>query len=198
LPVIAAFDFDGTLSYQDALLPFFCFVKGTGKTCINLMLELPQLAGFPLGLTSRQAVKEGLIRRFLAGLSQDEASHLGTAFANTRLKELVKPEGLQRIQWHLQQGHRCILISAGLDLYLKPWGTQTGFRDIITSGCEIDKLGLITGRLAQPNCWGSEKTRRLTALLGPKEGYVLYAYGNSRGDKELLDMADFPFYRKFQ
>lgn len=162
------------------------------------MLELPQLTGFPLGITSRQAVKEGLIRRFLGGMPKEEASQLGTTFANTLLNQLVKPEGLQRIKWHLQLGHRCILISAGLDLYLQPWGTQAGFQDIITSSCEFDNDGRITGRLAQANCWGTEKTRRLTALLGPKKGYVLYAYGNSRGDKELLDMADFPFYRKFQ
>jgi phosphatidylglycerophosphatase C len=39
--------------------------------------------------------------------------------------------------------------------------------------------------------------RRLETLLGPRDGYTLYAYGDSRGDKALLSAADFPFYKKF-
>lgn len=34
--------------------------------------------------------------------------------------------------------------------------------------------------------------------LGPDKEYQLYVYGDSRGDKEVLELADFPFYRKFQ
>ena len=43
------------------------------------------------------------------------------------------------------------------------------------------------------NCWGTEKVRRLQELVGSKEGYVLYAYGDTRGDRELLEYADHPF-----
>jgi len=34
-------------------------------------------------------------------------------------------------------------------------------------------------------------------LLGSRDSYTLYAYGDSRGDKELLSAADFSFYKKF-
>jgi phosphoserine phosphatase len=55
--------------------------------------------------------------------------------------------------------------------------------------------GVYTGELALPNCYGVEKSRRLTALLGEREAYTLYAYGDSKGDKELLAMADYSYYR---
>jgi phosphatidylglycerophosphatase C len=198
LPVIAAFDFDGTLSYKDALLPFLYYVRGPMQTVYNLALELPRLVAFPLGLNSRQSVKEGLITRFLGGMPIKEANQWGKSFADTRLNQLVKPEGFQRIKWHLDQNHRCVLISAGLDLYLDPWGKQTGFNDIITSNCEVNAQGFLTGHLSGKNCWGEEKTRRLEELLGPRSNYILYAYGNSRGDQELLDSADYSYYRTLQ
>jgi phosphoserine phosphatase len=46
------------------------------------------------------------------------------------------------------------------------------------------------------NCFGPEKVARLTKLLGPKNQYTLYAYGDSRGDRELLELADFKYYRE--
>jgi phosphoserine phosphatase len=47
------------------------------------------------------------------------------------------------------------------------------------------------------NCRGAEKLSRLKELLGGWDGYQIYAYGNSAGDREMLQAADFPFYRCF-
>jgi phosphoserine phosphatase len=53
-------------------------------------------------------------------------------------------------------------------------------------------------RLDGANCKGPEKVRRLQAHLGPLEEVVLEAYGDSRGDRELLLAAELPHYRSFQ
>jgi phosphatidylglycerophosphatase C len=42
-----------------------------------------------------------------------------------------------------------------------------------------------------PNVRAAEKAVRLTDLLGPAE-VELWAYGDSRGDREMLAMADHP------
>ena len=52
--------------------------------------------------------------------------------------------------------------------------------------------------LAGLNCKGPEKVRRLAAHLGPLEGLTLEAYGDSRGDRELLQAAALPHYRSFR
>lgn len=91
-----------------------------------------------------------------------------------------------------------MLISASVDTYLVPWAQRVGFDKVATSLLEIDANQCITGRLVGKNCWGPEKVRRLQELVGPKEGYVLYAYGDTRGDRELLQYADHPFYRKMR
>lgn len=197
LQTVAAFDFDGTLTYSDTLLPFLFYAKGFFATIFNLTRNLPALAGFALGIVPRQTAKEAVLTTFFAGTPLAEINALGAAFARSTLKKKICPEALKKLQWHQQQGHRCILISASLDVYLAPWAQEVGIHDIITSSLAVDASGNATGRLLGDNCWGPEKLRRLTALLGPREGYVLYAYGDSRGDREMLDHADYSFYRKY-
>lgn len=195
-PTIAAFDFDGTISYHDTLLPFLLDINGIFKTYFYLFLELPFLLGFIFKITSRTKVKEKVLTRFFKGIKIEELNELGIKFAKTKLPHLVRPEALERIKWHKEQNHICVLISASLDVYLKPWAESIGFNDILTSSLDIDSEEYITGKLKGLNCWGNEKVRRLQNLYGSKENYTLYAYGDSLGDQELLKYADYPFYKK--
>jgi uncharacterized protein (TIRG00374 family) len=51
--------------------------------------------------------------------------------------------------------------------------------------------------LTGANCKGPEKVRRLRDHLGPLEGLEIEAYGDSKGDRELLLAAERPHYRSF-
>jgi phosphoserine phosphatase len=42
------------------------------------------------------------------------------------------------------------------------------------------------------NCYGQEKVNRLLEVEPDRKNYYLYAYGDSRGDREMLAFADFP------
>lgn len=194
-PVVAAFDFDGTLTYRDSLLPFLHFVTGTATTLTNLFLESPDMIQYLVGYLNRQGLKEALLTRFLKDKTQLEIQTCAEKFAKQVLPKMVRPEGLERIAWHKSQGHRCILLSANLDIYLNPWGHMAGFNDIIASRVEFSSHNKVTGRLIGLNCRGPEKVRRLAEVVGPRAEYVLYAYGDSEGDRELLDIADYTFYR---
>ena len=191
-PIIAAFDFDGTLTCCDSLLPFLIYCFGPWKTALGLVQVLPTLLAYLVSLSSRQQTKEKILQRFFKGLSSQELRQMGSNYADTSLQRLLKPDILQKLKCHQSQGHRCILISASIQIYLEPWAASAGFDDILTSRLAFDKNGFATGKLVGLNCWGPEKSRRLLELLGAREGFVLYAYGDSAGDHELLEMADFP------
>jgi HAD superfamily hydrolase (TIGR01490 family) len=194
--VIAAFDFDGTISYHDSQLPYLIFCAGRGQSIINLLQEIPSLIGFGLGTVSRQEIKERIFTRFFKGQPIERLNELGEKFAAEYIPNHVKPEAMKRIQWHKDQGHRLVLISAAIDNFLKPWALKAGFTDVITSRLAEDSNRLATGKLRGANCWGTEKTRLLTELLGNKrEDYIIFAYGDSKGDIPLLEYADYPFYR---
>jgi phosphatidylglycerophosphatase C len=195
LPIIAAFDFDGTISYRDSLLPFFIFTHGYVKSIINFLICLPVLLGYLIGLKTRQDVKERLLKQFYQGYLLSDLQKLGQEYVAYGIK--VKPEAMERLRWHQQQGHRCLIVSASIDTYLEAWGVKMGISNVLCSRVGTDSNGRITGKLAGPNCRGEEKVVRLENLLGPKEHYILYAYGDSAGDSQMLQLADFPFYRKF-
>jgi HAD superfamily hydrolase (TIGR01490 family) len=196
-PVVAAFDFDGTLTRHDTLFPFLLHVAGPLKFSLKLVTLLPTLTLYALGLLRNDIAKVIVLRRFLANMEMATLQQLAMEFAENKLPALQRTVALQHLAWHKQQGHRCVVISASLELYLHPWANKVGFDDVLGSLLEPINNGLTSGKLLGENCFGPEKMRRLEALLGPREGYTLYAYGDSKGDKELLSAADYPFYKSF-
>ncbi|WP_068471369.1 HAD-IB family hydrolase [Candidatus Protochlamydia phocaeensis] len=197
LPIIAAFDFDNTLTDRDSLLPFLFYQAGFFKAASRLMALTPSFIHFLFKTLSRQEIKEKILASFFKGMPYAELQKWGKKYASESLDAYLKPEAIERLRWHQRAGHRCVLISASLEFYLCPWAQRHGFDDVIASRLELDQAGCVTGRLQDLNCWGPEKSKRLLEKMGKKDKYVLYAYGDSRGDKELLALADFPFYRNF-
>lgn len=195
-PTVAAFDFDKTITTCDTLLPFLLFAAGKVKGSLLLLLELPAIFGYLMGIVPRQKAKERVLTRFFAGRSIEEMQKLGERFAKEELNRYVKESGLERLRWHQQKNHQCVLISASINLYLLPWANSHAIDQVISSQLEVTKEGIVSGRLLGANCWGQEKLRRLIETVGKRESYTLYAYGDSRGDKDLLESADYPYYRK--
>ncbi len=195
-PVVAAFDFDGTLTRRDTLLPFLWQMAGPGTYLLKMLRLLPTLAAYQLGLMRNDIAKEKVLKCFFCGMEEETLRQQGAYFATHILPRMLRPQAMHRLQWHKQQGHHCVVISASLELYVQPWAQGAGFDDVIASRLMLREDGRIAGSLADGNCYGAEKVRRLQALLGAKEAYTLYAYGDSRGDKELLAMADHAYYRK--
>jgi phosphatidylglycerophosphatase C len=195
--LVAAFDFDGTLTYRDTLIPFLKSTTSCEKTLMSILLATPYLAACLISNQYRQMAKEAILKRTIGGMPIHDLRKLAEKFALGSLTKKIRPEAFNKLQWHLSQGHRCILISANLDVYLKPWALKEGFHDLICSKLEVNSDGKVTGKLLGNNCWGPEKSSLLLQLLGPKNTFTLYAYGDSHGDQELLKLADHPFYRTF-
>jgi len=193
--IVAAFDFDGTLTKRDTLLPFLLFATGPVGFILRMARLAPVLLAYAFRLMRNDRAKEKVLAAFLAGHSLERIESMGVEFAARRLPALLMTRAMARVVWHQKQGHVCVLVSASLIHYLEPWAQRAGFDHIIASCLETDAQGLITGRLKGGNCYGAEKALRLQTLLGAKGDYILYAYGDSPGDRHMLDMADHRYYR---
>ena len=193
--IVAAFDFDGTLTRRDTLLPFLRYFVGTTGFVAMMTRMTPVLLAYALGMLRNDQAKESLLRCFLGGQPLAQVEAAGTRFASSSLPALLRITALERFKWHKRQGHTCVLVSASLAHYLEPWARQAGFDHVIASRLETDALGCVTGRLVEGNCYGAEKARRLRVLLAPRQSCTLYAYGDSRGDREMLALADYPYFR---
>jgi HAD superfamily hydrolase (TIGR01490 family) len=195
--VIAAFDFDHTLINRDSLLPFLFFNYSWTSTLGYLLQLLPDFISYAFRKKSRQQIKEAILTKFFKGEKLDDLKEKANSYAAQCIDNFLASDALERLNWHKQQGHRCVIISASIDIYLIPWAKTHGIDRVISSQLEKSDDGSITGKLQGANCWGQEKVRRLLKEFGSKEKFILYAYGDSRGDLELLQLADFPFYRTF-
>ncbi len=195
-PEIAIFDFDGTLTRRDSLLPFLWKVAGPTASIWNGAVLLPTLLRYAVGILENGPAKEHVLRQFLAGKSVEKIQALAESFAAETIPSLLDPEAVRRLRWHQEHGHTTVLVTASPELYAQPWAEAEGFDKALGTRLET-KDGVFTGQFLTPNCYGPEKTRRLEAEGPDLRGATIYAYGNSRGDCELLDMADRGFYQSF-
>jgi phosphoserine phosphatase len=68
--------------------------------------------------------------------------------------------------------------------------------DIIATKLEI-KNSTVTGKLQTKNCYGSEKSVRVKEAYNLDDFDHIYVYGDSRGDRELLNLAHTKNFRVF-
>ena len=195
---IAVFDFDKTITNCDSLIPFLINTNGFFKTVGRLFFLIPYFVQYFFKKLSRQQLKEKILSIFFKGMPLSQLESMGHYYADHHIDRWIKPEAIRRLKWHQDQGHRCILASASLNIYLNSWAKRYEFDDIISSSLQVDRQGNITGKLNGRNCWGPEKKRRLLRLIGTHKKYDLYVYGDSQGDQDMLEMADHPFYRRFE
>lgn len=193
---VALFDFDGTLTHRDSLLPFLYHLSGPVSFVCNAVVLVPVLLKYLLGWMENGPAKEAVFQTFVRGENIKEVRRSAEEFVTSVLPKLLRPQAMERLQWHQKQGHRVVLISASVDVYLKPWAAQVGIDQVVCTELQT-REGRLTGRFDGANCYGPEKVNRLTNILPDVDTAEVYAYGDSDGDRELLDLANHPYYRTF-
>ena len=195
-PVVAAFDFDVTITTRDTFVPFLYRAFGRHKVRAAFFRLAPEAAKVLLGFSTRDVFKARLIHALFAGESSERLHAVGFEHAGEILN-WVRPEALKRIAWHKERGDRLIMVSASLDIYLKPVAKALGFDDLLcTQPSQIDDR--FDGGMIGNNCRCAEKVNRLQALLGNLSLCDIHAYGDSEGDKEMLQIALYPHFRVFE
>jgi phosphatidylglycerophosphatase C len=96
-----------------------------------------------------------------------------------------------RVEWHRAQGHEVVIVSAALESYLVPVAESLALDALLCTRLETDAQGLCTGRMIGGNCRGQEKANRLAKWINDPDA-IVWAYGNSGGDTEMLAMATHP------
>jgi phosphatidylglycerophosphatase C len=185
------FDLDGTLTRANTFF-LYCMVallfqprrvfalKPLLKACIEFWRERIQ----------RQELKEAFLAAFLGGARRNEIERLNRVFFGHILPLITRKEMLGKLRQHQQAGDRVYLVSASPDIYLGPLARQWGLDGVICTILEW-KNDHPTGRILGLNCRGDEKARRVQALFNERELEGSFAYGNSDGDRELLELVTF-------
>ena len=195
--VVAAFDFDGTITTRDTFLLFLSVAFGRRRLMRALVRLAPDVARFGARMQSRDALKARLIATLFAGRDCGPLDAAAEHFSARVATHMLRPGAVKRVRWHRDRGHRLVLVSASLDIYLTYLAEPLGFDDLLCTRLSR-RNGVFDGQLLGINCRGEEKVARLGKLIGGYHGHQIFAYGDSDGDREMLRVADFPFYRPFR
>lgn len=192
---VCAFDFDGTLTRGDSLLGMMRHRCGLFGMLGVLLLHAPLLVMMKVGLYPNRKVKQKVFRMCFGGMTLAEFDDLCRDYALTH-SAMMRADGMRCVDDALQRGSKVVVISASIDNWVRPFfGDRKGV-EIVGTKVEVED-GKLTGRFITANCYGKEKVARLLQLYPDRSSYRLVAYGDSRGDRELLAFADEGHYREF-
>lgn len=193
---LALFDFDGTITVNDSFIKFIRFAVGDAEFILGMMILSPVLVVYKLRLISNDKAKQMVLSYFFKGMSRKEFQDIAQDYSFNHIDSILRPEAIQKIVWHKEQGHAVVVVSASIACWLKPWCDKNGL-NLIATKLEM-KEDIITGKFLTNNCYGAEKVYRVKKTYNLNNYEYIYAYGDSKGDRELLELANEYFYKPFR
>lgn len=190
---IYAFDFDGTLTTKDTLIEFIRYAKGSMALGLGFMRYAHLLVLMKIGLYPNYKAKQKFFSHFFKDTTLDDFNALCKAFAASS-SHLLRPNAIEAINHAIKEGSEVLIVSASIDNWVQPF-----FPQVKVVGTQIEVIdGKLTGRFLSKNCYGQEKVNRILSLYPNRQDYHLTAYGDSRGDKEMLAFADESHFKPFR
>ncbi len=191
---LALFDFDGTITTKESISCFLRYLCGSdGAFYVRIMPFIPKILLYLIGLYPNWRIKQDILAVFIKDMPETEFRQKAHKFAQSRIDMILRKEAMDRIMWHREQGDEIVIVSAGIRDYIEPWARSNGIDNVIAVELEV-KEGKMTGMLDGLNCYGPEKVRRVKEALDLSKYDKIYAYGDTKGDIEMLNMADIAFY----
>ena len=197
---IYCFDFDGTLTTSDTLLEFIKYAKGRSRFLMVFLMYSPLLVLMKLHLYPNWKAKQRIFAHLFAGMRIEKFDALCRGFAEES-QHLLRPKGITLLHEALVAGTQVFIVSASIDNWVRPFFDIRNLKGVQVLGTQIEvEDGKLTGRFKSNNCYGKEKVHRIAEALKSFERseYEIEAFGDSRGDKEMLAFADKGHFKPFR
>ena len=114
------------------------------------------------------------------------------AWFDETLKAHIAPRAVDKIDFHRQQGHRVVLISASTQFAVQPVAEYLRLDFLCTR--LIDRDDELTGQVVDPPCYGAGKVVWARRYADEHEARLsdAYLYTDSHSDRPLLDAVGHP------
>jgi HAD superfamily hydrolase (TIGR01490 family) len=192
---LALFDLDGTITRNDTLLEFIKFSHGRFGMWKGLAIHSPRLLLMKLRILDNGKVKERVLSWFYKGYSKRQMREKADQFVKLRFESIVNKNALERINFHKKKGDKIYIVSASPDIWVEKIAEVLKV-DSVSTRLKFEQ-DFFTGQFDGLNCYGLEKVNRILEKEKVSEYDEVFAYGDSRGDKELLGIASQQFFKYF-
>ncbi|MCE5175160.1 MAG: HAD-IB family hydrolase [Bacteroidales bacterium] len=194
---IVVFDFDGTITTKDTFLEFIKFTKGNRRLLFGLFFLSPVLVVYLLKLYPNWKTKQLVFSHFFKGTTLEQFNKWGESFL-VKIERMSRLKAIETIKRHQSESDKVVVVSASIENWIKPWAYEMGIDLVLATRLEVNENGKLTGNFLTKNCYGQEKVNRILELFPDRNSYSLTVYGDSRGDKELIEYADKGWYNLFK
>lgn len=188
------FDFDGTLTKEDTMFSFLKFYDRK-KFHLSFIKHLPLFLMLKLGLSNAEQVKKSFIASILKGESEEKIQQKAMLFFEKSYPNILRENALHFIQNIDHSKTECYLVTASLDIWIKPFAEKWGM-NLVSTQAKFEN-GIYTGKFLTKNCNGAEKVSRIKKAIENQKFDKIIAFGDTSGDKEMLAWADEGHYRFF-
>jgi phosphatidylglycerophosphatase C len=193
---VVAFDFDGTLTTRDSFTAFLAWKAEPFPYLIGLARLLPHIAAYGVN-HDRGRLKAAATACFLGGEPIGRLEAEAEAFALKTAQGMLRPDAVQTWRDWQARGALMVIVTASPDTVVGPFARTLGADLLIGTRLQLDDQGRVTGRFIGPNCRGPEKVARLRQAFG-EDLTLAAAYGDTAGDREMLELAEVKGYRVFK
>ena len=193
---LVLFDLDGTVTHRDTLLAFTRFAVGEARYFFSMVYLAVPLVLQKINVMSSQRTKEIFLSHFFKGWKLVDFEERCQQFDRDVLPGLIRSQALKALQSYVQRGDRTIIVSASPQNWILPWATKEGV-EVIATQLEV-KEDRLTGRIAGKNCNGEEKVNRIRHHLNLNDYSQIMAYGDTSGDRAMLELATQKYYKPFR
>ncbi|OTG60705.1 phosphoserine phosphatase [Acinetobacter sp. ANC 3903] len=187
---LALFDFDGTLCTKDSFTGFIFYALSKRHIVKQGIKILPWIQAYYLNAYPAHAMRSKLFRAMFSNANALELQQMAQEYAASLMNQLNHPL-LKQLKQHQALGDDVVLVSASVDVYLKPVCTLLNIDLICTQTEQVNNI--YTGQYTTPDCSSEQKRQRILEKYHLTDYAVIYAYGNSHEDKEMLAMAHYAY-----
>ena len=188
------FDFDGTLTYKDTMFLYLKFYDPL-KFNFQFIKHVPLFILLKLKLANAEKVKKSFISSILKGQRKSRIEEKTKKFFENYYPEIIRENALEFIKNRNSENTESYIVSASLDIWVKPFAEKLGMNLLATRAEFRDDI--FTGNFLGRNCNGTEKVSRIKEAIDGKKFDKIIAFGDTSGDRPMMDFADESHYEFF-
>lgn len=190
---LALFDLDETLIAGDSASLWLEYMVAQGLAPVDMVAE--EQAMMSLYHQGKMDMHQYMAFTLqpLAGKTRQWLDSLCTRFAEQELRNRIYPEGLARIEWHREQGHTLVLISASGEHLVSPMARMLGMDHCIAIQLDEEE-GRLTGQTRGTLSFREGKVARVNQLFTDRANpwQESFGYSDSHNDLPLLRAVSHP------
>ncbi len=186
---IYLFDFDDTIYKGDSFVHFTFF----SQTFINFLFFWISVVIQLSAGKSKSEIKESFFFRF-KDMRVNDFKILCKNFYIKKIKKNIKESFIKYLK-KIEKDDQIVIVSASIGDYIEPFCKEQNIH-LISTELEI-RNNKLTGIFKTPNCKGTEKVNRIKSRFNLSNYNEIIAFGNSNGDKQMLELATKKYFKYF-